>query len=274
MAELRLFRRKFFQRLSRWLVAAAVGPVLAGSGAAVAQERDAHAEAVATLADIDVAIRELSAASNLMAHSETPYRQAARRATNALVGADAPDFDASAGNPGDSAGALGHLDWLVARAGNNVWEPALRGAHFNLKVAKASLDQAARADGLEEFWSQASNALQALLVAAGRESTLGTLGGLHGALATTQLGVAANAATVSGCSLPTQAPAYGVAGGYLIYVAVPAGVTTELPVSIGAKTITVADGTIVLRTAASDLIDRLCSAGPPKSGQDSTQRHQ
>jgi len=271
MAEL---RRKLFGRPSRWLAAAAAALVLVGAGAAVAQEREAHAEAVAALADIDVAIRELSAASNLMAHDETPYRQAARRAANALVGAEAPDFDASAGNPGDAEGALGHLDWLVARAGNNVWGPALRGAHVNLEVAKASLDQAARADGLEEFWSQASSALQALLVAAGRESTLGALGGLHGALATTQLGVAADAATVSGCSPPTQAPAYGVAGGYLLYVAIPAGATTELPVSIGAKTIAVADGTIVLRTAASDLIDRICPAGPAKSGPDSTQRHE
>jgi hypothetical protein len=252
----------------------ATGIALMGSGAAVAQERDAHAEAVAALADIDVAIRELSAASNLMAHDETPYRQAARRATNALAGADAADSDASAGNPGDVAGALGHIDWLIAHAGNNVWAPALQGAQVHLKVAKASLDQAARADGLEEFWSQASNALQALLIAAGRESTLGTLGGLHGALATTQLGVAANAATVSGCSPPTQAPAYGVAGGYLIYVAVPAGVTTELPVSIGAKNIAVANGTIVVRTAANDLIDRLCTAGPAKNGPDSTQRHE
>ncbi len=149
-----------------------------------------------------------------------------------------------------------------------------RRAHVNLDVAKASLDHATRADGLEEFWSQTSSAVQALLVAAGRESTLGALGGLHGALATTQLGVAANAATVSGCSLPTQAPAYGVAGGYLIYVAVPARATTELPVSIGAKTIAVANGTVVLRTAASDLIGRLCSAGPAKGGLDSTHQHE
>jgi hypothetical protein len=57
----------------------------------------------------------------------------------------------------------------------------------NLWIAKDDLGATVGTDGLVQFWSEASSALQLLLVAAGRESTVGVLRGLRGALATTTL---------------------------------------------------------------------------------------
>jgi hypothetical protein len=173
-------------RRPRWLPPIVAGFVVTGlvglGSAAKAQDRNAHDEAVAALADIDSAIGKLSKSSDLTANTEGPYKQAAQGAAAAI------------------AGALGHLDWLADKA-VNVWSPAVEGSVVNLQVAKGSLDAAARTNGLEEFWPEVSRALRALLVAAGRESAVGALGGLRGALATTTLGVPRNGRTVSGCSL-------------------------------------------------------------------------
>jgi hypothetical protein len=108
--------------------------------------------------------------------------------------------------------------------------------------------------------SKASSALQVLLVAAGRESAVGVLGGLRGALATTTLGIPADASTVSGCSIPAKAPAYGVIDGYLTYIAVPDGGVVQLPRPIGIRKVSFGTGYVVLHTAASDLVGRLCPA--------------
>jgi hypothetical protein len=161
-----------------------------------AQDRSANGEAIAALADIESAIGELSESSDLMANTGRPYKQAAQRAAAA------------------AASALDRLEWLTDHAGGNVWGSGVEGSLVNLRIAKGDLDAAVGTDGLEEFWSEASRALQVLLVAAGRESTVGVLGGLRGALATTTLGIPADASTVSGCSLPAKAPAYGVIDGY------------------------------------------------------------
>jgi hypothetical protein len=103
--------------------------------------------------------------------------------------------------------------------------------------------------------------LQVLLAAAGRESTVGVLGGLRGALATTTLGIPADASTVSGCSLPAKAPAYGVIDGYLTYIAISESGVVQLPHPIGIRKVSFGTGYAVLHTAASDLIGRLCPAG-------------
>ena len=95
----------------------------------------------------------------------------------------------------------------------------------------------------------------------GRESTVGVLGGLRGALATTTLGIPADAATVSGCSLPAKAPAYGVIDGYLTYIAIPDSGAVELPHPIGIRKVSFGSGYVVLHTAASELMGRLCPAG-------------
>jgi hypothetical protein len=116
--------------------------------AARAQDRD---EAIAALAGIESAIGELTESADLMANTGEPCKQAAQRAAAAV------------------AGALDRLDWLTNHAGGNVWGPGGEGSRVNLRIAKGDLDAAVGTDGLEQFWSEASSALQVLLVTAGRE---------------------------------------------------------------------------------------------------------
>ena len=108
--------------------------------------RNPHREAVLAVADIDAAIGELNAASDVTATNAEPYRQAAQRAANAIIGAGAPDYDTSAGEPSDHAGALNHLSWLSTHAATSAWGPAVQGALVNVKVAQAHLAQATKAD--------------------------------------------------------------------------------------------------------------------------------
>jgi hypothetical protein len=145
------------RRRSRSLSPLTAGFVVIGLvslGLAVrAQDRSANDEAIAELADIESAIGELTESSDLMANTGRPYKQAAQRAATAV------------------AGALDRLDWLTDHASGNVWGPGVEGSRVNLRIAKGDLDAAVGTDGLEQFWSEASSALQVLLVAAGREST-------------------------------------------------------------------------------------------------------
>ncbi|MEJ2378006.1 MAG: cytochrome c, partial [Pseudolabrys sp.] len=77
--------------------------------------------------------------------------------------------------------------------------------------------------------------------------------------ATTTLGVPAGARTVPGCSAPTKAPAYGVTGGYLLYVALPDhGGKARLAEAIGVSDISIRNGFVVLHTAAAGIAEKLC----------------
>ncbi|SMF77211.1 Cytochrome C oxidase, cbb3-type, subunit III [Tistlia consotensis] len=243
--------------------------LLAGSGAAAKDiAAGAHGEALGALTDLQSALGELDKAAGLTVSDPDPYRQAARRAVNALVGKAGAGFDAAAGDPGDAAGALGHLGRLRDAAGDRPWAAAVQAAWVNAMVAKAGLDDALKADELEDFQSRMSGALEALLVAIGRVSDRGAFGGLRGALATTELGVPPDAPTLPGCALqsgtlpsgaPSDEPAYGVVGGYLTYVAVPThDGRTELPEPFGVGSITVRDGRVVLETASAALTGKLC----------------
>jgi mono/diheme cytochrome c family protein len=233
--------------------------VMVGRAAAGEQMRSPHQEALLALSDIDAAISELNSASRLTATNAAPYQRAAQRAANALLGTDDPDFQESAGNPGDGVGALRHLAWVSAHADGAVWGPPVQGSLANVKVAQAHLAQAAKADALEDYWLRSSDALQALLVASGRESQLGVLGGVRGALATTDLGVPANGKVVSGCAAPAQTPAYGVVKGYLTYLAIPRDQgSTRFPELLGIRDVSVRPDAILLHTAAIDLIGQLC----------------
>ena len=220
--------------------------------------RNPHREALAALSDIDAAIAALSSASGVTAHDAGPYKQQAQRAADALAG---PGSHGSGGE----AGAIDHLSWLSAHAGEKVWGPAVQGALVNLKVAQSHLSEAARADGLEEFWSETSGALQSLLVAAGRPSGPGVLSGLRGVLASTDLGIPADGKTVPGCAAPAQSvaqvPLYGVTNGYLTYVAIPRGDgTTRLPETFGVRDVSVVGNAIVLHTAAVDQVgNKVCA---------------
>lgn len=249
---------------------------LVASAAADAPSHNPHQEAQQGLVDIDAAISALSAASNVTAHDAGPYLQSAQRAANAIVGSDAPDYQGAAGEPGDRTGAIGHLSWLSAHAGSSVWGPAVQGALVNLRVAEGHLAEAKKADQLENFWRQTSGALQALLVAAGRPDQLGALGGLRGALSTTDLGVPEGGQIVSGCAAPTQVPAYGVTKGYLTYVAIPLQEgSTPLAETIGVRDVAVRGDAIVMHTAAADLTGQLCAdassakSDPPDPGPSS-----
>jgi hypothetical protein len=86
-------------------------------------------------------------------------------------------------------------------------------------------------------------------------------------LATTTLGIPADAATVSGCSLPAKAPAYGVIDGYLTYIAIPDSGAVEFPHPIGIRKVSFGSGYVALHTAASDLIGRLCPAGQTETSR-------
>lgn len=246
---------------------------LVASAAADAPSHNPQQEAQQALLDIDAAISALSAASSVTAHDAGPYLQSAQRAANAIVGNDAPDYESTAGEPRDRAGAISHLTWLSAHAGASVWGPAVQGALVNLRVAEGHLAEAKTADQLENFWRQTSGALQALLVAAGRSDQLGALGGLRGALSTTDLGVPEEGQIVSGCAAPTQVPAYGVTKGYLTYVAIPRQEgATRLVETIGVRDVAVLGNAIVMHTAAADLMGKLCTdassakSDPPEPG--------
>jgi polar amino acid transport system substrate-binding protein len=246
-----------FSRSALWRVFASASAILsccalAAFADAAETTRNPHQEALKALSDIDAAIAALSSASSVTANSAEPYKQQAQRAADALAGPHA-----SAGDAGDRAGAIDHLSWLSAHAGEKVWGPAVQGALVNLQVAKGHLSESAKADGLEEFWSQTSDALQSLLVASGRPSQVGVLGGLRGALASTDLGVPADGKVVPGCVAPAQSlaqsPTYGVTNGYLTYVAIPRGDgTTRLPEIFGVRDVSVSGNAIILHAAAVD----------------------
>jgi hypothetical protein len=57
-----------------------------------------------------------------------------------------------------------------------------------------------------------------------------------------------------------------VVDGYLTYIAVPKSGAVQLPHPIGIRKVSFGSGYVVLHTAASDLIGRLCPAGANCSG--------
>lgn len=254
-----------YSESGRWLRpfrGAAIGivaaVVLLGAGPAGAAGNGHHAQAMAALHDLQAAVGELHRASMLTVSGEAPYKQAAQRALNAVVGEGGDGFDASAGNPGDGQGVLGHLKVLIHEAGSAPWQAGVAGALVNASVAHSRLLDTMKADELGDFQLAMSGALEALDVALGRDSATGALGGLQGALATTALGVPDGAHTVSGCALPATAPAYGVTKGYLLYVALPDHGDATLPQSVGVGGVTVGNGMVVLRTAAAPMAKHLC----------------
>ncbi|MEX6507011.1 c-type cytochrome [Jiella sp. M17.18] len=232
---------------------------------AMAKAADAakpHQEAMAALHDLDAAVAEIDRASGLSASSPDPYRRAAHRAINALGGAQDATYDAASGNPGDAAGALGHLNALEGAGGSAAWLPAVRTALVNATVAQNRLSSALDSDGLDEFQAAATSAMESLLVAIGRGSETGPLGGLYGALSTTAMGVPDGADVADGCAAPSKAPVYGVAGGRLLYVAVaPGGGADRFSVPLAIAVVRSHAGVTVLETAAAAMSHDLCKDG-------------
>lgn len=248
--------------------AAALVAILAWcSTSAAAPTGGGHAQAQAALADVRAALEEIVHAEDRIVNSPLPYHHAARRAINALVGRSDPRFDAASGTPGDDLGAAGHVDKLLDREGTPVWTSAIKGAQANMLAAVASLQQALGEHEVEMFLLDATSALTSLEMAQGRPARTGALGGLEGALATTRLGIPDGARVISACTDSTSAPAYATAGGYLIYVAVPAAQgTSGLPEDFGSGDIRVRGDRLIVRTGAAALADTLCRQAAATSG--------
>jgi len=121
------------------------------------------------------------------------------------------------------------------------------------------LQSAIAEHGLDRFQLDATDALASLEMAIGRSSELTALGGLSGALATTVLGVPPGARFVSACRQPTELPAYGVAAGYLVYVALSTDHgALSLSFDFGARRIEVDGNRVIVYTAAAELLPSLC----------------
>lgn len=254
----------------RCATARAIGPVFllglsAVGPAAYAVPLDDHREALAALADTRAAMTEIMQAENSYSTDKEVYHGFAQRALNALVGAKSEYYVAGADNSADAIGAVGHIDRLLDRTANPPWVEAMHGAEANIRAAAANLVDARDTRELMDFEIAASRALRHLDVAVGRPNQIGVFGGLEGALATTALGVPQGAVVANACALPAPdqvrgAPAFGIAAGYLAYVAVPATSGTHaLPGPVGGTEISVGNGAVVLHTAATPLVAKLCA---------------
>jgi polar amino acid transport system substrate-binding protein len=231
-----------------------------GARAAAAEP---HAETLAALGDTQAAIAEIVRAEDQVVNGPSPYRRAARRAINAIVGAADPLFDRASGNPGDAAGAIPHVDALLDRRDNPPWVDALHGVQVNLRAALARLRDALDARELDDYQVEVTKALLNLHEAVGQSTRTGVFGGLKGALATTTLGVPAGARQVSACAPASEAPAWGVKNGYLAFVSVPAATgTAGLPEDFGSRDVSVQGDRLIVRTAAAGIVASLCGKRP------------
>jgi polar amino acid transport system substrate-binding protein len=117
------------------------------------------------------------------------------------------------------------------------------------------------ARGVTKFQIATSRALGYLEVARGRPTDTGALGGIEGALANTALGVPDGAPVADACSAPSSAPSYGVHGGLLAWVAVPASAGTHvLAENPGGRSVTFENGMIVLPTAVAAAVAQECNS--------------
>ncbi|MGH7118621.1 MAG: c-type cytochrome [Acetobacteraceae bacterium] len=214
---------------------------------------------MAALSDLRAAITEITNANNSYATDRNFYHRSSQRAINALEGASGPEYRAAAGTPGDQLGALGHLDALLHQKGNPVWAAPLDGAEANMRGAVAHLLDANKARSMIRYALASSRALAYLEVARGRPDEIGVFGGLEGALANTVLGVPDGATVEDGCAVPKAAPSYGVHGGYLAWVAVPASVGVHsFAETTGETSLRVENGVIILPTAAASQVAADC----------------
>jgi len=236
-------------------------PASAGAAQGVGTTGGDHQAAAAALSDVKAAIATIVAADASYATDRNVYHRASQRAINALEGTRGLDYRAEPGNPGDAAGAIGHIDALLDRAATPVWAAPLHGAEANLRAAVAHLQDSLHARELMDYELMVSRALAYLEVAQGRPTEIGVLAGLEGALANTVLGVPADAQMADGCAQPPDAPAFGTHDGYVAWVTLPAGEGTHtLAENLGGTDVTVHGGMIVLHTAAAPLVAQRCSA--------------
>jgi hypothetical protein len=196
-----------------------------------------------------------------------------RRAINDLVGSRDARYRAPAGHCGDMIGALGHLRGLVAPDAVAPWVAPIADARDHLHAAVTRLQEACVADRGEPYRHDVAAALADLEAAVGRASGLGAAGGISAALATTVLGVPAGARTVSACDVPREFPSYGVAAGYLVFVALPAQQgEARLPNDLGGTLFVPSKDHLIAYTAAETLRPTLC--GPVRDSSASPVREE
>lgn len=220
-----------------------------------------HQTAVAALSDLQAAIGEIVRADQSYSTDKHVYYRASQRAINALEGVRGPEYVATVGTSGDAAGAIGHIDALLDRKETPVWAASLDGAEANIRAAVAHLADSRHAHELMDYELSVSRALAYLLVARGGPTELGVFGGMEGVLASTVLGVPDGATIADGCAAPSTAPSYGVHGGYIAWVAVPAGEGAHaLEESAGETSVIVRNGMIILPTAAASTVAKACNS--------------
>ncbi|HTJ28403.1 MAG TPA: hypothetical protein VMA36_19755 [Candidatus Limnocylindria bacterium] len=218
-----------------------------------------HARATAALVDVRAAVAEIVRIENGNAVGHAAYLRAAHRALNALVGRRDPAFAAASGDPGDGVGALGHVDALLDRNGEEVWTPALQGAKANLLAAANNLQTALHEREMEAYQGDLTEALANLSLVTGRVSETGVLGGISGALANTVLGVPPNATIVSPCGAPPQGRAYAVLSGRLAYVVLPREEAAgSLPAELSIARVVVSGDNVLLYTSSARSVTALC----------------
>jgi mono/diheme cytochrome c family protein len=219
-----------------------------------------HAQAVAALTDLQAAITTIMHAEEATSSGPGSYKTAAASAINALVGSQDAAFNAQAPNPGDAAGAIGHVNQLLDRVSSPPWVPGLHGVLVNAQAAVSALQDAGKADDLDGYELSSSQALTDLVVAEGHAGGYDSLGGLSGALANTALAVTDGAAVENGCTAPQRA-GFGVYQGYLSYRAVPLSSIGSAGIdNPGGAKIRLHGGLLVFYTAAAPQVVQMCSS--------------
>ncbi len=216
---------------------------------------DAHQAALAALADLQAAISAIVTAEDSYSTDPAFYRAAAQRAIEAL-----------AGTQDGAPGGVRRIEELLATSTSQPWVAPLRSAEVNMSAAVGRLQSAKTARELNQFQIEASQALIDLEVAKGRPTELGVFGGLEGALATTTLGVPAEARQVDGCAAPPEAPAWGTRDGYLAFIALPAeSGAAELPRNMAGTDVSVRNGIVLMHTQAAAAVAKLCGVAEAMS---------
>ena len=206
-----------------WSKAACAGAMVfalaRAAHAAAPAAADPHELAVAALKDLRAAVAAIVAAEEATSSGPAEYRRDAQRAIDALAGTQGQDDVAQPGAGLDPAGVQGRLNALLDRVSSPPWVPAIHGVQANALAAEGRLDDAMQARGLSSFEVDVSQALLNLQVAIGRGSEPDVLGGLLGAMASTELGVPPAARRLDACAAPRHT-GYGVHDGYWLWRAV------------------------------------------------------
>ena len=255
-------KREYRNRIPAFLAVAGLATAfaVAGTTAAHADPAADHQQAVDALTDIQSSIKAITAAEEAVSSGPQSYKDAARSAINALVGTQDAAFSTQAANPGDAAGAIGHVNQLLDRDDTPPWVSDLHGVLVNAQAAVSQLQDAVASDDLDSYELSASQALADLEIAEGRPSEFGALGGMIGAIANTELAVTDGASIENGCAAPQHA-GFGVYQGYLAFRAIPVSAISGGGIDNPGGTNIRRQGTmLVFYSAAAPVVQKLCAS--------------